>query len=271
MFAGLNIRAQEPNDSPQPWIAAMREVHARFDGRPGTFALFGDSISVSLAFWAPLSGAPAGLSPELEADWKLVREYQQPECWREWRGPQFGNEGRMTIRWAHDNIDAWLEKLHPEAAVIMFGTNDLTEVDRQEYETKTREVVQKCLDNGTVAILTTPPPRHGLAERSGEFAESVRKIANESKVPLIDYHAEILKRRPDDWDGAAPQFRDAPGDDYNAPTLIARDGVHPSNPRDFQDFSERSLNHNGFALRNALTLQKYAEAIREVFPPEERK
>jgi hypothetical protein len=84
------------------------------------------------------------------------------------------------------------------------------------------------------------------------------------KVPLIDYHAEILQRRADDWDGALPQFKDAPGDEYNVPTLIARDGVHPSNPRDFRDFSERSLDHNGYALRNVLTLEKYAEVIRRI-------
>ena len=47
-------------------------------------------------------------------------------------------------------------------------------------------------------------------------------------MPLIDYQAEILKRRPDDWDGALPKFKDVPGSEYEVPTLIARDGVHPS-------------------------------------------
>jgi hypothetical protein len=270
LCAGVVATAEEPTAPSPPWIAAMRQVHERFTGRPGTFAQFGDSITVTMAFWAPLAFEPPGLSPELAADLKLVKEHQRPECWRDWKGPEFGSEGGMTILWAHEHLDQWLNKLNPEAAVILFGTNDLTAVDRSEYEAKTRAVVQGCLDNGTVVLLTTIPPRHGLEERSAEFAESARKIAREMKVPLIDYHAQILQRRPDDWDGALEQFqtKEPPADEYNVPTLIARDGVHPSNPRDFKDYSERSLSHNGYNLRNALTLSKYAEVIRSVLQPQ---
>lgn len=263
-----SVSAQSPERRPDPWVSAMRETHARFTGKPGTLALFGDSITVSLAFWAPLSSSPRGLSPELTADLKLVTSHIDPVCWREWRGPEFGNEGGMTIRWADENVDAWLKKLNPEAAVIMFGTNDLTALDKAEYQETLRKVVQRCLANGTVVILTTIPPRHGLLDQSAAFAAVARDVSREYKVPLIDYHTEILKRRPQDWDGALEQFRDEPGDEYNVPTLIARDGVHPSNPRDHQDYSERSLSHNGYALRSALTLSQYAEVIRKVLRPE---
>jgi lysophospholipase L1-like esterase len=176
----------------------------------------------------------------------------------------------MTIRWAHENLDAWLDKLNPEVAVIMFGTNDLTELELDEYAARSRDVVARCLARGTVVILTTIPPRHDLADRSAEFAEAARSIARDLKVPLIDYHAEILKRRPDDWDGALEKFRDVPGDEYNVPTLISRDGVHPSNPQDYRDFSEESLSRNGYALRSALTLQAYADVIRQVLKREPR-
>src|SRR5437764_1032472 len=84
-------------------------------------SLFGDSITVSLAFWAGLPHARKNLSPQAEAAYKLVSAHMTKECWRDWRGPTYGNEGRMTIRWAHDNVDAWLKKLQPETALIMFG------------------------------------------------------------------------------------------------------------------------------------------------------
>ena len=159
----------------------------------------------------------------------------------------------------------WLDRLNPEVALIMFGTNDLGGVGLEEYESKTREAVQKCLDHGTVVILSTIPPRHGHVAKAAEFAEAVRRIAREMKVPLSDFHAEVLRRRPDDWDGAAAKFKDAPGDVYNVPTLIARDGVHPSNPRKYAgDFSEESLRSSGFGLRSYLTLLKYAEVLREL-------
>jgi len=193
-------------DENRYWAEAMAKVHERFSGEKGTFAHFGDSITVTLAFWTPLLYSRKNAGEEMEQAYQLVEQYLKKECWRNWKGPQFGNEGRMTIRWAHENIDNWLALLKPEVALIMFGTNDLTSVGLEEYEKKTREVVQKCLDNGTVVILSTIPPRHGLAEKAALYADAVRKIARQMKVPLIDYHSEILKRRPADWDGALDKF-----------------------------------------------------------------
>lgn len=249
------------------WIEPMKQVHARFTGNRGTVALFGDSITVSLAFWAPLEGDPEGMEPALSRAHQKVKTYIKRECWRQWRGPAFGNEGRMTIRWAHANVDRWLTKLNPEVAVIMFGSNDVGELGAAEYEQKTREVVRRCLTNGTVVLLTTLPPRSGRLEKSKQFAEIARKVAREEHVPLVDYFAAVLERRPDDWDGALPQFKQSPGDDYQVPTLIARDGVHPSNPRQFADYSDASLRHNGFALRNYVTLLAYAAVIENVLQP----
>ena len=246
------------------WVEPMKQVHARFTGTPGTLALFGDSITVSMAFWAPLRGQPQGMSPEIAAAHERVREYISPECWTEWRGPDYGNQGRMTIRWAHENVDTWLAKLKPEAAVIMFGSNDLGELEVQEFEQKTAEVVDRCLAGGTVVLLTTLPPRSGLAEKSHQFAEAVRRVAKAKLVPLIDYQAEILQRRPDDWDGARPEFKNVPGSEYEVPTLVCRDGVHPSNPKAHQDFSAESLKKNGFLLRNYLTLLAYSQVIDNV-------
>lgn len=247
------------------WVEPMKQVHTRFKGKPGTLALFGDSISVSLAFWSPLRGEPKNMPPEMAAAHKIVTVYQRPECWSEWRGPQYGNQGRMTIRWAHENVDAWLKAHDPEAAVLMFGTNDLGEVPLEEFERKTGEVVDRCLANGTVVLLTTLPPRSGMLEKSKQFAEAVRRVATAKQTPLIDYHAEVLKRRPEDWDGALPQFRGTPGSEYEVPTLIARDGVHPSNPQAHRDFSAESLKRNGFALRNYVTLVAYAEVVQKLF------
>jgi hypothetical protein len=248
------------------WVTPMKEVHSHFSGPAGTLATFGDSITVSLAFWAPLRGEPKDMPAEMAADHALVKRYLRPECWAEWRGPKYGNNGGMTIRWAHENVDRWLKDVNPEVAVVLFGTNDLGQLEVGEYERKITEVAQRCLDHGTVVILTTPPPRSGFLDKSKQFADAVRKVAREKKVPLIDYHAEVLKRRPEDWDGALAKFKDVPGSEYEVPTLIARDGVHPSSPQAHQGFSAESLRCNGYALRNYLTLRAYAEVIREVLP-----
>jgi hypothetical protein len=240
----------------------MKEVHEKFKGQRGTFAQFGDSITVSRAFWFGLQYAPKNTSSEMDRALDLVKGHMREECW-DWKGPEFGNQGRMTIRWADQNVDKWLQDLNPEVALMMFGTNDLGSLDVAEYETKMRQVVQKCLDNGTILILSTLPPKHGQAEKAAAFADAVRRIAREMQLPLTDYHAEILKRRPDDWDGASDAFREYQG--YDVPTLIARDGVHPSNPQEYaNDYSDEALRKNGFSLRNYLTLLKYAEVIEKV-------
>ncbi len=258
---GLAAEAK-PVRSDEAWVASMKAVHEAFEGQRGTFAQFGDSITVSRAFWFGLQYAPKNLSQNMARALGLVRDYMLEDCW-DWKGPKFGSQGRMTIRWAHQNVGQWLDDLNPEVTLIMFGTNDLNSLDLAEYETKTRQVVQKCLDNGTIVILSTIPPKHGQADKAATFADAVRRIAREMQLPLIDYHAEILKRRPDDWDGASDQFHQYQG--YDVPTLIARDGVHPSNPQQYaNDYSDEALHKNGFSLRNYLTLMKYAEVIEKV-------
>ena len=88
-------------------------------------------------------------------------------------------------------------------------------------------------------------------------------------VPLLDYYAEVLKRRPDDWDGSLAKFKDpADKNEYNVPTLISRDGVHPSAPKQYaNDFSEDALKHHGYNLRSYLTLRAYAGVVRDVLQP----
>lgn len=246
------------------WVEPMKKVHARFTGEKGTFAHFGDSITVTMAFWTPLAYDPKGMNATTAQALKLVKSHMKPKCWREWKGHEYGNTGMMTVRWAHENVNDWLKRLNPEVVLIMFGSNDVGQMEVQEYERKTREVVERCLRNGTIVILTTMPQRSGMIEKSRTFAEAVKKIAREKNVPLIDYFAEILKRRPEDWDGSLPKFKDTPGDEYQVPTLICRDGVHPSNPGTHQDYSEESLRTNGYVLRNYLTLLAYADVIRKI-------
>ena len=106
------------------------------------------------------------------------------------------------------------------------------------------------------------PPRSGMLEKSREYANAAARVAKDLEVPLCDYFAECLKRRPEDWDGAAKKFEAYEG--YEVPTLISRDGVHPSNPRKHVgDYSEEGRSRNGFVLRNFVALRSYAEVIRE--------
>lgn len=246
------------------WVKPMAEVHAKFTGKPGTLALFGDSITDTRAFWAPLAFAPRTVPPEIGKSLAVVKKHMLAECWDKWRGGDHGNESGQTAKWAEENVEKWLKKLNPECVVILFGTNDLSKSDEKSYDKQMRAVVEKCLKNGTVVILTTLPPRAGFEDKAKTYAEAARKIATDFKLPLIDYHAEILKRRPDDWNGKLPKFKDFAKDVYQTPTLVSADGVHPSAPSKLADYSADALNSNGYQLRNVLTLHAYAEVITRV-------
>jgi len=260
-----SLSAFSSANHPAYWQEPMKKVHARFSGPKGSFAQFGDSISVTRAFWSPLAYEPKEMSPEMGRAVKSVKEYMKRDCWSEWKGPEFGNDGSMTIRWAHESIGRWLADLNPEVAVIMFGSNDVGQMDVQEYETKLQQVVERCLTNGTVVLLTTMPPRSGHLEKARQFSEATRRVAKRESVPLIDYFSEVIDRRPADWDGSLPQFKNLPGDEYQVPTLIARDGVHPSSPKRYANvYSEAALRENGFSLRNYLTVLGYANVIDSV-------
>jgi hypothetical protein len=73
LFVTTFVTLGESRASDPEWVKPMKKIHARFSGTPGTLALFGDSITVSMAFWAPLRGEPKGMSEEMAAAHNLVK------------------------------------------------------------------------------------------------------------------------------------------------------------------------------------------------------
>lgn len=255
-------------ESADDWVAPMRKVHARFRGISGSCAHFGDSLTETLAYWSPLPHGRKGASPELQHAYEVASARLALECWRDWKGPRFGSRSGAGIGWARANVDEWLKTLNPEVAVILFGTNDLGQADTTAYAENLLYVLQQCIKNGTVPILTTIPPRRDAADRVAAIVAVQRELARKLQIPLIDLHAEILQRRPTDWDGgklpASPG--EVPEDGHDVLTLIAADGVHLSHPIRYRgDYSPEALRCNGYALRTALSLQAYADVVEQVF------
>jgi len=275
------LHAEEPY-----WVEPMRQVHAEYSGDGGTIARFGDSITVSLAFFSPLQWSHTNTTPEDDAALSWIQSYMTGSCWG-WQNDSVAYDhgcwGGTTSNWpmqyeldpSKRNIDYWLDKWTPEMAVIMWGTNDLTSGPALPgYTDNMREVVQACKAHGTIPIITTIPPRHGHAANAADYAAAVRQIALDEQIPLIDYHDEIVTRRPHDppndtWDGADPMWSGYSG--YEVPTLISRDGVHPSNwSAGRSNFDQvEGLDKNGFTLRNWMTLHACHEVFNEVIdaPP----
>src|SRR5437016_4103720 len=77
--------AEEP-----AWVGPTKKVHARFTGKPGTFAQFGDSITITMAFWAPLRQDPKGLDAAGARALERVKKYMKDDCWSGWKGADYG-------------------------------------------------------------------------------------------------------------------------------------------------------------------------------------
>src|SRR2546422_11219454 len=104
LWVGLSAFLLTTPDDPS-WVAPMKKVHAKFTGEKGTFAHFGDSITITMAFWSSLQGGGKNMNPEAEAAFKQVKGTMKADCWSKWKGPEFGNHGTMPIRGAHAHAE----------------------------------------------------------------------------------------------------------------------------------------------------------------------
>ncbi len=227
----------------------MRRVHAGFDAAGGYVAQFGDSITYSMAFWSPIGwDAPdrylthdGGLpKTPLHARWRDVIRGARD------KGPKYANYSGWRVQQLLESMDEVLQGERPEVAMIMIGTNDISGNHvPPTYADQLTQVVERCLAAHCVPIISTIPPRRGHATAVDEANRIIRELATRKQIPLVDYHAECLRRRPGDtWDG----------------TLISDDGVHPSGG-ETNDYTPENLRVCGYALRNWLSFL----ALRQVY------
>jgi len=238
------------------WVEAMKNAHARWKGTKGTFGQYGDSITITMAFWTPMSfGTYKGISPEAQEALDAVRKWCHKPCWRQWKGGGWGNTGNMTIAWAFANVDAWQKKMNPEVAVILFGTNDVGSGPRPPIYTEMyAAVIDRILADGTIPIITTLPAHGRQVNNVGglhlvlDLRRAAIAVAKQKKVPLIDFYTEIVKRQPKQWR-----------------KILVPDGLHPSYPAKFRrDWSEEGLKNSGYDLRNYLTLLAWHDIHKKI-------
>ncbi|NQT91157.1 MAG: DUF4091 domain-containing protein [Lentisphaerae bacterium] len=223
------------------WYEPMKAINTEFEGNPGFVAQFGDSITASMAFWSafnfcdPVPFLPEDGLPKMPAQWKRWRDIIKGARNKAASGPGWRVGNLLPA------VEALLKKEQPEVAIIMIGTNDMNA--GPQYRAGLQTIIEKCLAARCIPILNTIPPRRGRMDTVKQINDVVRELAQKYKVPLVDYYAEILKRRPGEtWDG----------------TLISNDGVHPSAPNTI-DFSEANLRNSGYALRSWVNFLMYRD------------
>jgi hypothetical protein len=262
LFGFLQLQAEEkPLRQDWEYVKSMREVAEHFRGREGVVLHIGDSITHASPYgqWARFG---KGRTDEdlAELKWMHLGEDDDTDGWYLARvdlpgGRSYTAAGGLTMeqllkggRGSHPTLDKMLDQYEPQIAVLMLGTNDVTFGRKPtDFQRDAAAAVDMILDSGCICILSTIPPHPGNPKLSGDYNNALRKLAADRQLPLIDYEREILKRRPDDWNG----------------TLMNHDDPHPS--ASFGDANSASeptaenLRDSGYLLRGWLSVKKISE------------
>ena len=268
-FLSVTVLRAEEKPFPQPWgyAEAMKKVAGKFRGREGVVLHIGDSISHANPYgqWprggegktaedkAVLKWMHLGADDESDG-WWLAR-FDHPDGGRSYtacggiRADEMLAGGKQHM----PPLDKLLDTYKPRIVVFMLGTNDASAGRSVEaYQADIAKSIDLMLERGIIPILSTVPPHPGRPDTAKAYNDALRKLAKKREIPLIDYEQEILKRRPDDWNG----------------TLLGKNDVHPTagvhGTKTTSPPTAENLRNNGYLLRGWLSVKKIAEVKRTV-------
>ncbi len=245
------------------YTAAMKKVAARFKGTPGVYLHLGDSITHANpnTAWAR---AGQDHSPEVKAflQWTHAGKRDDTDGWYlasvdvpggrshtaagGMRADQFLKGGHNGLPSAAD----LLKKYHPQLALYLLGTNDLSASrPTGAYSADVEKAVDLILDNGTVLILSTLPPYRGKGKQVDEYNQALRELAKKKNIPLLDLYGEMKARAGDDLEKA----------------YLSPDGIHLSYMPPNGPATEENLKKSGYLLRCYLAVYKGMEVKSKVF------
>jgi lysophospholipase L1-like esterase len=269
VFAVVPAVRGEEKPLPQPWdyVKSMKKTAARFKGRPGVVLHIGDSITHANPYgqWArggqgrtdedkaALTWMHAGANDDSDGWW--LASFDHPDGGRSYTACGGITTGEMLAGGKNKmpSLAQLLDQYKPQMVVLMLGTNDVS-ANRTvaAYKADMEKAVDLILEHGVICILSTIPPHVGKPELAKKYNDALRELAKARELPLIDYEWEILKRRPDDWNG----------------TLLNKNDVHPTAQQgEITASSEptaENLRNSGYLLRGWLSVKKIAEVKRTV-------
>ncbi|MGF1467855.1 MAG: SGNH/GDSL hydrolase family protein [Sandaracinaceae bacterium] len=232
---------------------------------PNVVAKIGASATVNRNFLRCLASSHVDLGGRQDLA-ETLAFFNQPDGRPGWRNPfrrtsvaaEVGWHAGRAITGTHPPLAQEVRAVDPQYAVILYGTNDIELGRPHSYAANMRRLVEMLEIRGVIPILTTIMPRDddaGSDRRVALYNAVIRAVAQAHRLPLIDYHRELM-----------------PLPNHG----LARDGVHPrayfvdGRPRSC-DFGPEGLEH-GHNVRNLLTLEaldRVRRVLMEDQPPVE--
>ncbi|PQO30160.1 SGNH/GDSL hydrolase family protein [Blastopirellula marina] len=207
LIMALTIVASTACFGQAPATDALAKVQQRLaSGEPTKIVCFGDSITGvyyhtgSKRAWCAMLG--------------LMLQQAYPDA-----NLQMINAGVSghTTEHALARIERDVIAQKPDLVVIAFGMNDVTRFTTDEFETKLREIIERCQATGAAVVLCTPNAVLFTERRPEEklirFVETVRKVGANLHLPVADIFA--------DWKASRSQ-------DLFAWKLMMSDELHPN-------------------------------------------
>ncbi len=249
------------------YAAAMKQVAAKFTGRPGVVLHVGDSITYANPYgqWARNGQGQTDQDKAVLA-WMHTNTNDDRDGWwlARFDHPAGGRSHTAASGLRADELLAgglrglpslakMLDTYRPQVVVMLIGTNDLS-ANRPlaAYRADLTRAVDLILGKGAICLLTTIPPHPRNPKLAQAYNQAIRELTKVKALPLVDYEAEILQRRPSAWNG----------------TLLQKNDVHPSSQHAGTTASSaptpENLANSGYLLRCWLTVRKLAEVKRQV-------
>jgi lysophospholipase L1-like esterase len=145
-------------------------------------------------------------------------------------------------------------------AVLMLGTNDASGGrSASAFIADLTSIVDRLEAKNIVVVLSTVPPHYSATALADSYNVQIRSFAQTRGLPLIDFNAEILARRPGTtWNGTLLGLNDVHPTASGGAYVSSSDPYSPGGNASTHTTGDACLNV-GYLLRSWLTIQKLKE------------
>lgn len=260
-IAGIRLEDYPVVPEVGPAAAAIYQAGLAAGRNPRVFSKLGDCMTENPYFLVTLSEGQYNLGEYGELQAVIDHFAGEPARSGQWDKDSFGTiglaaasgfnvAGPLDATWANPQwckggespLACEYRVANPSIALIMFGTNDVTYTEPDQYNYFLRTLVEQTLARDILPLLSTFPTRLEDPAKSLLLNQIVVRVAQDYGLPLVNLNRALEPLPNQGVDPADP--------------------IHLSVPADgrVDDFTPENL-QAGFTVRNLVTLQALAAVL----------